>query len=523
MIQPFRFWCQKVLPLVYDDSLSYYELLCKVISYLNNVITDLNTTIGRQDELEVALAELKSYVENYFNNLDVQQEINNKLDQMVQEGYFKNLVEQYLSLLPPSQLTNNISAYAFDYNAPYPKNIVKLYFPTMHNAFPNLTYFNNMWYLFYRKATGHLSYDGKLYYISASSIGNLDVANEKIFAELPGIDLGECITTTYNNNLYILTYGRSNSIADYHNSSYYITFDGSAFSSPVKMETGIETCMVGGDVVKRDTTYYIPWYAGSDTGILTTTDFQTYTNLFTLKGYGDEATICFNTNENKWYYFIDSDKTTKFFCVDSLSDVPTSDFITLPFWSRGPRSNYVNKNVILMGRREQGTLAGYLSELNVYTFNNGQMSNVLTNLRAGNNTDLGYGNIRVSGSNGLTLCWYMASVSGIFIQQFNFADDFMNGIQTSWQIADQLTVPANSVSTYNYTYPIPIPQFAQLTPHINSSLVNYAYRVNSNNHTGFSISLINTFTTEANISFTVTISVPPQRIYYDTAFLKPTV
>lgn len=34
----FRFWCQKVLPAVYDDSLSYYELLCKVVDYLNQVI-----------------------------------------------------------------------------------------------------------------------------------------------------------------------------------------------------------------------------------------------------------------------------------------------------------------------------------------------------------------------------------------------------------------------------------------------------------------------------------------------------
>ena len=38
---PLRFWCQKVLPLVYDDSLSYYELLNKVVVYLNNTITDV--------------------------------------------------------------------------------------------------------------------------------------------------------------------------------------------------------------------------------------------------------------------------------------------------------------------------------------------------------------------------------------------------------------------------------------------------------------------------------------------------
>lgn len=37
-ISPFYFWCQKVLPLVFDDSLSYYEVLCKVRDILNNVI-----------------------------------------------------------------------------------------------------------------------------------------------------------------------------------------------------------------------------------------------------------------------------------------------------------------------------------------------------------------------------------------------------------------------------------------------------------------------------------------------------
>ena len=39
----FRVWCQKVLPLVYDDSLSYYEVLCKLLGYLEHVMQDLDT------------------------------------------------------------------------------------------------------------------------------------------------------------------------------------------------------------------------------------------------------------------------------------------------------------------------------------------------------------------------------------------------------------------------------------------------------------------------------------------------
>lgn len=42
-ITQLRFWCQKVLPLVYDDSLSYYEVLCKVQTKINDLIENNNT------------------------------------------------------------------------------------------------------------------------------------------------------------------------------------------------------------------------------------------------------------------------------------------------------------------------------------------------------------------------------------------------------------------------------------------------------------------------------------------------
>lgn len=43
---PFKFWCHKILPLVYDDSLSYYEFLCKV----NEVVQGLAEHDVEQDE-----------------------------------------------------------------------------------------------------------------------------------------------------------------------------------------------------------------------------------------------------------------------------------------------------------------------------------------------------------------------------------------------------------------------------------------------------------------------------------------
>ena len=41
-MKPLAFWCQKVLPLTFDDSLSYYEQLCKLANKLNEVIEELN-------------------------------------------------------------------------------------------------------------------------------------------------------------------------------------------------------------------------------------------------------------------------------------------------------------------------------------------------------------------------------------------------------------------------------------------------------------------------------------------------
>ena len=119
----FRFWCQKVLPIVYDDSLSYYELLNKVVNYLNNVIADVATVENNVDELNDSYVQLQAYVNshfseiaevvntlteyvnNYFDNLDVQQEINNKLDSMAQDGSLSRILTPIIAVEAPDVIT----------------------------------------------------------------------------------------------------------------------------------------------------------------------------------------------------------------------------------------------------------------------------------------------------------------------------------------------------------------------------------------------------------------------------------
>lgn len=61
----FKFWCQKVLPLVYDDSLSYYEVLEKVVEYLNNMIKDFNGMTDGFKELQKELAEVQKWIHDF--------------------------------------------------------------------------------------------------------------------------------------------------------------------------------------------------------------------------------------------------------------------------------------------------------------------------------------------------------------------------------------------------------------------------------------------------------------------------
>lgn len=107
--EKFKFWCQKTLPLVYDDSLSYYELLNKVVDYLNHTIEDVNTLGGDFVELHKMYNELKDYVDNYFKNLDVQSEINNKLDSMADDGTLDEIINVHIFENLNTKIDNNTS------------------------------------------------------------------------------------------------------------------------------------------------------------------------------------------------------------------------------------------------------------------------------------------------------------------------------------------------------------------------------------------------------------------------------
>ncbi len=93
-ITRFRFWCQKVLPLVYDDSLSYYEVLCKVVEYLNKALDGFTITMDAVEKLAGDIDELRAIVNKLLGGdfSFIQEIIGNAIDNvffgLTDNGYF---------------------------------------------------------------------------------------------------------------------------------------------------------------------------------------------------------------------------------------------------------------------------------------------------------------------------------------------------------------------------------------------------------------------------------------------------
>lgn len=112
---PFMFWCQKVLPLVYDDSLSYYEVLCKLVTYVNGLRDDVLKLGEDVSELNKFYNELAKLLDEYFNR-GVQDSVNKKLDEMASSGYFDHILSKYVTKYFALNFDTTENALAYDFS-----------------------------------------------------------------------------------------------------------------------------------------------------------------------------------------------------------------------------------------------------------------------------------------------------------------------------------------------------------------------------------------------------------------------
>lgn len=79
------------IPTDFKESMTYYELLAWLVQYLDTQV------IPKTNEAITLFNQLKDYVEHYFDNLDVQEEIDNKLDRMAEDGTLYQSIIRYLT------------------------------------------------------------------------------------------------------------------------------------------------------------------------------------------------------------------------------------------------------------------------------------------------------------------------------------------------------------------------------------------------------------------------------------------
>lgn len=110
-LTPFQLFVKSNFPFIENtfEALDNYGLYCKIVEYLNTVIANENTVESNVGALYDAFVSLNTYVSDYFDNLDVQEEINNKLDDFAEDGTLERIINEHvLSAINNAILQNTI-------------------------------------------------------------------------------------------------------------------------------------------------------------------------------------------------------------------------------------------------------------------------------------------------------------------------------------------------------------------------------------------------------------------------------
>lgn len=77
----------KAIPVAFDDSLTYLEQVSRLHYKINELITVVNLNSEN-------IIKLKEYIDNYFSSTDFQKLVNNKLDEMVEDGTLEKIINE---------------------------------------------------------------------------------------------------------------------------------------------------------------------------------------------------------------------------------------------------------------------------------------------------------------------------------------------------------------------------------------------------------------------------------------------
>lgn len=85
MQERFQWYCNKILPLVYDNSLSYYEVLCKLGDYIKDISSALLALQDQVNNIDDISSEWSKFQEEVNETLSQYETNNQAFQQTVQE------------------------------------------------------------------------------------------------------------------------------------------------------------------------------------------------------------------------------------------------------------------------------------------------------------------------------------------------------------------------------------------------------------------------------------------------------
>lgn len=89
-----------VLPTSYLMSMTYEEQITWLCNYImQTLIPAINDDVAAVQELQGLYVDLQDYVNNYLDNLNVEQDVNDKIDEMAQNGTLTRIIKDYVDPL----------------------------------------------------------------------------------------------------------------------------------------------------------------------------------------------------------------------------------------------------------------------------------------------------------------------------------------------------------------------------------------------------------------------------------------
>lgn len=118
-LKHFKFWCMKVLPLVYDDSLSYYEVLCKVVKYINDLIDSDKEIIGDVEALRADMTTVQEWI-NSFNYTPLLETVKEMVNKYITAGVYFGLTDDgyFVAYIPEAWSDIHFNTTGYDIDLP---------------------------------------------------------------------------------------------------------------------------------------------------------------------------------------------------------------------------------------------------------------------------------------------------------------------------------------------------------------------------------------------------------------------